>query len=140
MVKVLPLVLGLLLGWSLTDSYYSHQLLDQADAYKASIEAVRTKEREWRQKANESEIKYQQELEEVKHSNSAELNRLRKQLNSYRMSSNTNSSGKFNDSSRESRVSEEFTKLAEFSDRCSRRADELIIQVRNLQSWIKETQ
>lgn len=141
--KLLPLSISFIIGfttsWGITSAHYKDMLLDQARAYKASIEAVRAKELEWRNKANEAEEHYTKELEAVRATDSAELDRLRKQLASTsRVPGNCTSASQSDDPNRRAKVSERIEALAEFSDRCARRTDELIIQLRNLQKWVRE--
>lgn len=137
---LVPMSLGLGLGFYATSDYYKGKMLKEAEAYKASVEAARTREAEWRKKADEQELQYQRDLESVRTSNDAELDRLRKQLRkqaSRRMSAAPKSSSKHHAEAGEAKLAAAVSDLAEYSDRCSRRADELIVQVNALQAWIK---
>lgn len=132
--------LGFLLGFGLTSSHYKDELLDQANAYKKSVQEAREQEQVWRSKANEIEREYQARIDDIKLSNAAVLNRLYKQLNeaTSRVSSDSRASLSSHGQTREANVSKEIKKLVDFSNQCARRADELIIQVNSLQEWNKK--
>lgn len=140
-VSLIPLVLGALLGSSFTKLYYERELTKIHNQYVKSIQEARTIEDKLREKANELEIKYQKDLETVKYSNAAVVDKLRKQLSdsSSRMPKACKPTTKSDDSSRRARVSKELTSLIEFSEQCSRRLDESLVLNRALQNWIKES-
>ena len=140
-ICVLSTSVGLFFGSSLTKLHYEEKLVNIHNKYVESIQEARTKEEEWRAKANELEDKYQKELDAVKHSNDAVIDKLRKQLStsSSRMSQTCKSSPKSDDSARRAKVSTELTRLIEFSEHCARRLDESLVLNRALQNWIKES-
>lgn len=140
-ICILSTCMGLYLGSSVTKLHYEKKLIEAHNKYVESIQEARAKEEEWRVKANELEVKYQNELEATKHSNDLVINKLRKQLSqaSSRVPQTCKSSFKSDDSSRRTRVSEEITKLIEFSEHCSRRLDESLVLNRALQNWIRES-
>ena len=140
-VSLIPLVLGALLGSSFTKLSYERELTKIHNQYVNSIQEARTIEDKLREKANELEIKYQKDLEAVKYSNAAVVDKLRKQLSdsSSRVPKACKPTTKSDDSSRRARVSKELTSLIEFSEQCSRRLDESLVLNRALQNWIKES-
>lgn len=140
-VSLIPLVLGALLGSSFNKLYYERELTKIHNQYVKSIQEARTIEDKLREKANELEIKYQKDLEAVKYSNAAVVDKLRKQLSdsSSRVPKACKPTTKSDDSSRRARVSKELTSLIEFSEQCSRRLDESLVLNRALQNWIKES-
>jgi hypothetical protein len=140
-ISLIPLVLGALLGSSFTKLYYERELTKIHSQYVKSIQEARTIEDKLREKANELEIKYQKDLEAVKYSNAAVVDKLRKQLSdsSSRVPKACKPTTKSDDSSRRARVSKELTNLIEFSEQCSRRLDESLVLNRALQNWIKES-
>lgn len=140
-VSLIPLVLGALLGSSFTKLSYERELTKIHNQYVKSIQEARTIEDKLREKANELEIKYQKDLEAVKYSNAAVVDKLRKQLSdsSSRVPKACKPTTKSDDSSRRARVSKELTSLIEFSEQCSRRLDESLVLNRALQNWIKES-
>lgn len=140
-ISLIPLVLGALLGSSFTKLYYERELTKIHSQYVKSIQEARTIEDKLREKANELEIKYQKDLEAVKYSNAAVVDKLRKQLSdsSSRVPKACKPTTKSDDSSRRARVSKELTSLIEFSEQCSRRLDESLVLNRALQNWIKES-
>lgn len=140
-ISLIPLVLGALLGSSFTKLYYERELTKIHSQYVKSIQEARTIEDKLREKANELEIKYQKDLEAVKYSNAAVVDKLRKQLSdsSSRVPKVCKPTTKSDDSSRRARVSKELTNLIEFSEQCSRRLDESLVLNRALQNWIKES-
>lgn len=140
-ISLIPLVIGALLGSSFTKLYYERELIKIHNQYVKSIQEARTIEDKLREKANELEIKYQKDLEAVKYSNAAVVDKLRKQLSdsSSRVPKTCKPTPKSDDSSRRARVSKELTNLIEFSEQCSRRLDESLVLNRALQNWIKES-
>lgn len=139
LLYLIALFVGIYLGYGAADNHYKGLLLEQSEAYKASIQAVRTKEQEWRRKAYEAEEQYQKDLEAVRLDTSHELDRLRKQLaEAHRVSSAYASTSQPDGEDRRPNVPKRIEELAEFSERCARRADELIVQVRSLQDWINK--
>lgn len=140
-ISLIPLVIGALLGSSFTKLYYERELIKIHNQYVKSIQEARTIEDKLREKANELEIKYQKDLEAVKSSNAAVVDKLRKQLSdsSSRVPKTCKPTPKSDDSSRRARVSKELTNLIEFSEQCSRRLDESLVLNRALQNWIKES-
>lgn len=140
-ISLIPLILGALLGSSFTKLYYERELTKIHSQYVKSIQEARTIEDKLREKANELEIKYQKDLEAVKYSNAAVVDKLRKQLSdsSSRVPKACKPTTKSDDSSRRARVSKELTSLIEFSEQCSRRLDESLVLNRALQNWIKES-
>lgn len=140
-ISLIPLVLGALLGSSFTKLYYERELTKIHSQYVKSIQEARTIEDKLREKANELEIKYQKDLEAVKYSNAAVVDKLRKQLSdsSSRVPKACKPTTKSDDSSRRARVSKELTNLIEFSEQCSRRLDESLVLNKALQNWIKES-
>lgn len=140
-ISLIPLVLGALLGSSFTKLYYERELTKIHSQYVKSIQEARTIEDKLREKANELEIKYQKDLEAIKYSNAAVVDKLRKQLSdsSSRVPKACKPTTKSDDSSRRARVSKELTSLIEFSEQCSRRLDESLVLNRALQNWIKES-
>ena len=127
-------------GDSVSSKHYSAILLEKEQAYEHSLQEARTKELDLQHRVDQVAKEYEEELTSIKSSNDVLITRLHNQISTLnkRLSSATQSSTSSNDPSRESRVSEDFNKLIEFSDRCSRRADELITQVVSLQKYIKE--
>ena len=140
LVTCASLMAGFALGYSLAASNYKDDLLSVAQDYEKTVQASRIKEQEWRERADQLESEYQHKLNAIRTSNDAALNELRQQLAkaSYRVSKDHNTTSKSDAEAREARVSKEIQALAEFSDRCSRRTDELILQVKGLQDWITE--
>ena len=86
------------------------------------------------------EEEYLVRIRALEHSRDAVIARLRQQLDEYNkwMSSRTNSSSKPDAETGRTNVPEEIKRLVDFSDKCSRRTDELIIQVNALQDWINK--
>ena len=140
-ISLIPLVLGALLGSSFMKLYYERELTKIHNQYVKSIQEARTIEDKLREKANELEIKYQKDLEAIKYSNAAVVDKLRKQLSnsSSRVPKACKPTTKSDDSSRRARVSKELTSLIEFSEQCSRRLDESLVLNRALKNWIKES-
>ena len=140
-ISLIPILIGAVLGSSLTKLYYERELTKIHNQYVKSIQEARAIEDELREKANALEIKYQKDLEAVKSSNTAIVDKLRKQLSdsSSRVPQTCKPPSKSDDSSRRARVSKELTSLIEFSERCSRRLDESLVLNRALQNWIKES-
>ena len=138
---ILGLTAGIFVGATFEKLVYEEKLAEIHNKYVESIQEARAKEEEWRVKADELEQKYQKEVEAVKYSNDAVINKLRKQLSSSssRVPKTCKSSSKPDDSARRAKVSTELTKLIEFSEHCSRRLDESLVLNRALQNWIRES-
>lgn len=138
---ILGLAAGIFVGTSFEKLAYEEKLTEIHNKYVESIQEARAKEEEWRVKADELEQKYQKEMEAVKYSNDAVVDKLRKQLSdsSSRVPKACKPTTKSDDSSRRARVSKELTSLIEFSEQCSRRLDESLVLNRALQNWIKES-
>ena len=131
MASVVCFGLGFSLGHYRTESEYQEILLQQANEYKKNVEEAKKLEQHWK---NQAVV-----LASIQHSNAELVDRLRKQLDDYsnRMSKNPDSTSQSDAKDRNSRISKEVNQLIKFSERCSKRADELIIQVNALQDWIK---
>lgn len=127
-------------GSSSTEAKYQEKIIEQLMEERRLIQENRTKEEEWRQESRRREIEYQNRIASIRSSNDAVVKRLRKQLDAYadRLSSNSDSSSKLNAEDRRANLSEEIKRLVDFSDKCARRADELIVQVNALQEWINK--
>ena len=131
-------VIGAILGYSVTSGHYKDQMLSDAEEYKKQVQEAKAKELHWYNYAIELDNEYKEKLNSVKSNNDALIARLRQQLNATSgMSSNCQSSVQSNGNTRGTRVSEEINSLIDFADRCSQRADQLIIQLSSLQDWIK---
>ena len=130
---------GIFVGATFEKLAYEEKLTEIHNKYVESIQEARAKEEEWRVKADELEQKYQKEMEAVKYSNDAVIDKLRKQLSdsSSRVPKACKPTTKSDDSSRRARVSKELTSLIEFSEHCSRRLDESLVLNKALQDWIK---
>lgn len=139
MASVICFGLGFSLGHYRTESEYQEILLQQANEYKKNVEEAKKLEQHWKNQAVVLENEYQEKITSIQHSNAELVDRLRKQLDDYsnRMSENSDSSSKSDADNGKARVSKEVNRLIEFSERCSKRADELILQVNALQDWIK---
>lgn len=136
-------LLGCTLSYFTTAHYYDKKLAEIDAQYRESVQQARAKENEWKELAKQAEVKYQEELSKVTsdaNANADLVSRLRKQLSSVtcRMPSTTESSSKSHGSSRESQLSGRIADLVEFSGRCSKQADQLTLQLKNLQSWVKD--
>ena len=107
--------------------------------YIASIEQARTKEKEWMQIANEIESTYKEQLTSIDRDHTELVNGLRKQLSEYsqRVPSTSTTSSKSNDQAGRTNVAEKLGDLVEFSSKCSKRVDQLIVQVNSLQKFIE---
>lgn len=138
---ILGLAAGIFVGASFEKLAYEEKLTEIHNKYVESIQEARAKEEEWRVKADELEQKYQKEMEAVKYSNDAVVDKLRKQLSdsSSRVPKACKPTSKPDDPARRARVSKELTSLIEFSEQCSRRLDESLVLNRALQNWIKES-
>lgn len=103
-------------------------------------EYVLSIERKWQERTNNVEEEYQSKLRSIQQSNDDTVNRLRQQLNSYarKLSKASKSSSESDGRTRESNISEGVADIIGFANKCSKRADELSIQLSSLQSWIKE--
>ena len=136
---ILGLTAGIFVGATFEKLAYEEKLTEIHNKYVESIQEARAKEEEWRVKADELEQKYQKEMEAVKYSNDAVIDKLRKQLSdsSSRVPKACKPTTKSDDSSRRARVSKELTSLIEFSEHCSRRLDESLVLNKALQDWIK---
>lgn len=132
---------GYLSGSSAIETEYQEKIIEQLMKERALIQENKVKEQRWRDETRALEEEYQKKIADIEHTNGAVLDRLRKQLDEQRikLSYSTSTSNKFNERTREAQISERIKHLAEFSERCARRADQLIIQVEGLQSWIKKT-
>lgn len=139
-LAIAGIILGAFLGYYKAETEYQELLLEQAAEYKKTVEEAKRLEQHWKDQATTIENEYQEKINSIQQSNSELVNRLRKQLAEYssRVSKNSSASSKSNAESRKTRISEELNNLVEFSQRCSKRADELIIQVNALQDWIKK--
>ena len=129
-------------GEAKTIAIYDKKLLAISQEYSKSVEQARSTELYWKSQADAIEKSYKKKLADNIHSNDAIINRLQHKLDeaSKRLSSNSNTPSKLNDSSRGSKVSEGVGRIVKFADRCARRHDDLVIQVESLQQWInKET-
>lgn len=128
-------------GYTIASSKYQEELLKIASTYKASVEEARTKEKEWQEVARKKDEEYQEKLNNLQSNNDELVDRLRKQLTelTLRVSSTSSTPSKSHGSSGEHQLSERISSLVEFSDRCSKSADKLRIQLESLQNWIKET-
>lgn len=126
-------------GYNFASSKYQEELLKIASTYKASVESARTKEKEWQEIAKKKDEEYQEKLNSLKSNNDELVNRLRKQLSelTLRVSSASKSSSKSNGTSRERELSGRIGELVDFSNRCSKSADQYRVQLESLQSWIK---
>lgn len=130
-------------GYLATAHHYDKKLADIEAQYRESVQQARVKENEWKELAQQTEAKYQEELTKVTSDANANADlviRLRKQLSSVtcRVPSATKSTTKSDGSSRESQLSERIADLVEFSGRCSKKADELALQLKNLQQWLNQ--
>lgn len=110
--------------------------------YLESIKQARNQELVWQKKAQEVEAAYveQKKLSEADAANNAiVVNRLREQVASYstRVSQRSSSSSCSDVEARTAKLAKRVLDLTEFGKRCSKRADELIIQVEGLQSFIE---
>lgn len=138
-VAIILFSVGYFLGSYKTESEYQQKLLEQSVQYRESVKEARKQEQKWREYSYQVENDYQKKLSDIERSNAQLVSQLRKQLREYssRMPKNTGTTSSSHDETRESRVSEELDRLIEFSERCSKRTDELIIQLSSLQDWIK---
>lgn len=129
------------IGYILASNKYQEELLKIASTYKTSVETARTKEKEWQEIAKKKDEEYQEKLNAMQSNNDVLVDGLRKQLSelTLRVSTAPKSSSKSNGSSREHQLSERIGELVDFSNRCSKSADKLRIQLESLQNWIKET-
>lgn len=136
---ILGLTAGIFVGATFEKLVYEEKLTEIHNKYVESIQEARAKEEEWRVKADELEQKYQKEMEAIKYSNAAVIDKLRKQLSSSssRVPKACKPTTKSDDSSRRARVSKELTSLIEFSEQCSRRLDESLVLNKALQDWIR---
>lgn len=136
---ILGLTAGIFVGATFEKLVYEEKLTEIHNKYVESIQEARAKEEEWRVKADELEQKYQKEMEAIKYSNAAVIDKLRKQLSSSssRVPKTCKPTIKPDDSSRRARVSKELTSLIEFSEQCSRRLDESLVLNKALQDWIR---
>lgn len=130
-------IFGYIVGYQLAFQKYESALYH----LKAEqTEKVLKIEREWQDKTTHVEKEYQEKLKDIQQSNDDTVNRLRQQLNEYarKLSQTSKSSSKPNGRTRESNISEGVADIIGFANKCSKRADELSIQLSSLQSWIKE--
>lgn len=102
---------------------------------------ARNQEQEWKEIASKKDEEYQQKLSSMQSSNDELVDGLRKQLSelTLRVSSTSKPSSKSNGTSKESQLSARIGELVDFSNRCSKSADQVRIQLETLQSWVKET-
>lgn len=137
-IATITFAIGVILGYSLTSSYYKDKMLEEAEIYKLQVEEARAKEEKWKIEANRIDEEYKQKINSIQSNNDELINRLHQQLqSSSRVSSVCNSTLQSNDNSRGTRVPEEISRIIEFSGKCAKRCDELIIQLDSLQNWIK---
>lgn len=136
-IGLLGLILGGYIAYSHTQISWQEKMLSIQNEYEASVKVARNKEAEWRKYAQDVEEKYKAELTSNNRDNSELVDRLRKQLanTTCRVSTVPSSTRQSASTSRESKLSGEITRLVEFSNECSKRADSLIIQLKNLQEW-----
>ncbi len=134
-------LVGGYIGYTLASTHYQGEMLKAYDSYKASVDTARTKEKEWQLLAMKKDEEYQKRISDMQSSNDELVDRLRKQLSelTLRVSTTSQSSSKPHGSSREANLSKSVGDLIEFSSKCSKRTDELIVQLESLQQWIKES-
>lgn len=134
-------LIGGCIGYTLASAHYQNEMLKAYDSYKASVDTARTKEKEWQLLAIKKDEEYQKRISDMQSSNDELVNRLRKQLSelTFRVSTTPQSSSKSHGSPRETNLSKSVGDLVEFSNKCSKRTDELIIQLESLQQWVKES-
>ena len=134
-------LVGGCIGYTLASAHYQSEMLKAYDSYKASVDTARTKEKEWQLLAMKKDEEYQKRISDMQSSNDELVDRLRKQLNdlTLRVSTTPQSSSKPHGSPRETNLSKSVGDLVEFSSKCSKRTDELIIQLESLQQWVKES-
>lgn len=134
-------LVGGCIGYTLASAHYQSEMLKTYDSYKASVDTARTKEKEWQLLAMKKDEEYQKRISDMQSSNDELVDRLRKQLNelTLRVSTTPQSSSKPHGSSREANLSKSVGDLVEFSSKCSKRTDELIVQLESLQQWVKES-
>lgn len=143
LIGVCAFLLGAVSFGGAVAHYYDQKLAEIDAQYRESVQQARTKENEWKELAKQTEAKYQEELAKVTsdaNANADLVTRLRKQLSSVtcRVPSTTKSSSKSNDSTADSQLSGRIADLVEFSGRCSKQADELALQLKNLQAWLNQ--
>lgn len=129
------------IGYLVADHFHQKDLLEIHSKYEESVKKARNQEREWKEIASKKDEEYQQKLNSMQSSNDELVDRLRKQLSelTLRVSSTSKSSSKSNGTSRESQLSARIGELVDFSNRCSKSADQVRAQLETLQSWVKET-
>ena len=127
-------------GWYLEHNRYVNREIELKLEYAQAVQNARTKEQEWLKKSNEQEEQYKNNLASIQRDNDLLVAGLRKQLTEYaqRVSSASTTSTKPNGGTRESRVADKLGEVIEYSSRCAKRTDELIVQVKALQQFIKE--
>lgn len=133
--------IGYSAGSSSTQAEYQEKILEQLMKERALIQANRAKEKKWEDEAKKIELEHMERIKALEHSRDAVIARLRQQLDAYdsKLSSNSLTSSDSDAETRETNVSTRIKQLVDFSDRCARRTDELIVQVNSLQNWINKT-
>lgn len=139
LVASLGILGGFILGQSLTAHHYEKQLEEIHVQYRASVEQARKKEEEWKKASDDLAKEYQDKLNAVDRDNSELVGRLQHKLKEYssRMSKCPASSSRTDGSSSRASVAKELGELVEFSRKCSKRADEMTLQIQGLQKYYK---
>ena len=127
-------------GYLKAENTYQELLLNQEKEYKVLLDQAKQQEQRQKDESTKIETEYEERIRSIQSNNDALVARLRNQLSilNQRLSSKTQSSSQSNDSSRETELSERLGEVIEFSNRCSKRADELIIQLEALQEWVNK--
>lgn len=139
LVASLGILGGFILGSSLTANHYQDKLDEIHAEYRASVEQARRKEDEWKKASENISQEYQKKLLDIDRDHSELVGRLQHKLNEYssRMSKCPASSSRTNGSSSRTNVAKELGDLVEFSRKCSKRADEMTLQIQGLQKYYK---
>ena len=127
-------------GYLKAENTYQELLLNQEKEYKVLLDQAKQQEQRQKDESTKIETEYEEKIRSIQSNNDVLVARLRNQLFTLnqRLSSKTQSSSQSNGSSRETELSERLGEVIEFSNRCSKRADELIIQLEALQEWVNK--
>lgn len=126
-------------GYLKAENTYQELLLNQEKEYKVLLDQAKQQEQRQKNESTKIETEYEEKIRNIQSNNDVLVARLRNQLSilNQRLSSKTQSSSQSNGSSRETELSERLGEVIEFSNRCSKRADELIIQLEALQNQVR---
>ena len=140
LIVIASLFIGGQGGYLKAANTYQEMLLNQEREYKVLLDQAKQQEQRQKDESTKIETKYEERIRSIQSNNDALVARLREQLTTLnkRLSSTSQSTNKSNGSTRETNLSERLGEVIEFSNRCSKRADELIIQLGALQEQVNK--